>query len=125
MFDYQARQKRLAQVLEEAGVAALFLAPSADLEYLAGVERQIPNFGGASYAHGWASGGFFRPGADPVFIFPRMFATFDLPEKPEGEVVVVNEPDDGYALFEKLASRIPRTGSVGIGDRVWAEAAIN
>jgi Xaa-Pro aminopeptidase len=125
VFDYKARQKRLAQVLEEAGVAALFLAPSADLEYLAGVERQIPNFGEASYAHGWASGGFFRPDADPVFIFPRMFATFDLPDKPEGEVVVVNETDDGFALFEKLAKRIPSGGTVAIGDRVWSEATIN
>src|SRR5262245_12381015 len=125
MFDYAARQRRLAERLEAAGVAALFIAPSADLEYLAGVERQIPNFGEASYAHGWASGGFFRPDADPVFVFPRMFATFDLPEKPEGEVVVINETDDGFALFEKLAKRIGGGGTVAVGDRVWSEATIN
>src|SRR4051794_23321149 len=125
MFDFASRQRRLSDRLEQEGVDALFLAPSADLEYLAGVERQIPSFGEASYAHGWASGGFFRPGADPVFIFPRMFATFDLPDKPEGEVVVVNETDDGVALFAKLAKRIPSGGTVAIGDRVWSEAAIH
>ncbi len=125
MFDYQARQKRLAGILEENGIAALFLAPSADLEYLAGVERQIPNFGEASYAHGWAIGGFFRPDADPVFVFPRMFATFDLPDKPDGELVVINEKDDGVALFAELAKRIPSSGTVAIGDRVWSEATIN
>jgi Xaa-Pro aminopeptidase len=125
MFDYQARQKRLAGILEENGIAALFIAPSADLEYLAGVERQIPNFGEASYAHGWAIGGFFRPDADPVFVFPRMFATFDLPEKPDGELVVINEKDDGEAMFAELARRIPSNGKVAIGDRVWSEAAIN
>jgi Xaa-Pro aminopeptidase len=125
VFDYKARQKRLAGILEENGIAALFIAPSADLEYLAGVERQIPNFGEASYAHGWAIGGFFRPDADPVFVFPRMFATFDLPEKPDGELVVINEKDDGEAMFAELARRIPSNGKVAIGDRVWAEATIN
>jgi Xaa-Pro aminopeptidase len=125
MFDYASRQRRLSERLEQLGIGALFLAPSADLEYLTGVERQIPNFGEASYAHGWASGGFFRPDADPVFVFPRMFATFDLPEKPEGEIVVVNEKDDGYAMFEQLARRIPSGGTVAVGDRVWSEATIN
>jgi len=125
VFDYKARQKRLAGILEENGIAALFIAPSADLEYLAGVERQIPNFGEASYAHGWAIGGFFRPDADPVFVFPRMFATFDLPEKPDGELVVINEKDDGEAMFAELARRIPSNGKVAIGDRVWSEATIN
>ena len=84
MFDYASRQRRLSERLEQAGVDALFLAPSADLEYLTGVERQIPNFGEASYAHGWVTGAFFRPGRDPVFLFPRMFAAFDLREEPAG-----------------------------------------
>jgi hypothetical protein len=39
--------------MDAEGVDVLFLAPSADLEYLTGVERQVPNFGGASYANGW------------------------------------------------------------------------
>ena len=78
MFDHAARRRRLSTKLEEAGIAALFLAPSADLEYLTGIERQIPNFGQASYAHGWVTGAFFRPDADPVFVFPRMVAAFDM-----------------------------------------------
>ncbi len=32
-----------------------------------------------------------------------MFAAFDLREQPEGEVVVVNETDDGFAVFERVA----------------------
>src|ERR1700758_4239905 len=103
MFDYASRRKRLGERMEAADVDLLFLAPSADLEYLTGVERQIPNFGEAAYAHGWGSGAFFRPGADPVFVFPRMFATFDLREDPDGEVVVVSETDDGPAIFERVA----------------------
>ena len=78
-------QRRLSERLEQHGVDALFLAPSADLEYLTGVERQIPNFGEASYAHGWVTGAFFRPGREPVFLFPRMFAAFDLREEPQAK----------------------------------------
>jgi hypothetical protein len=66
---------------------ALFLAPSADLEYLTGVARQIPNFGGISYQHGWITGALFRQSREPVFLLPRMFAAFDLHEEPAGEVI--------------------------------------
>jgi Xaa-Pro aminopeptidase len=125
MFDYGERRHRLDERMESAGVDVLFLAPSADLEYLTGVERQIPNFGEASYAHGWVTGAFFRPGADPVFVLPRMFAAFDLRESPDGEVVVVSETDDGPAVFERVARGLGPAASVAVGDRVWAETTIN
>ena len=123
MFDYAARRARLSERMEAEGVDALFLAPSADLEYLTGVERQVPNFGEASYPHGWVTGAFFRPHADPVFLFPRMFAAFDLHEDPDGEVVVVSETDDGFAAFERVARGLGPV--VAVGDRVWAETVLN
>jgi Xaa-Pro aminopeptidase len=110
--------------MEAEGVDALFLAPSADLEYLTGVERQVPNFGEASYAHGWVTGAFFRPRADPVFLFPRMFAAFDLREQPDGEVIVVSELDDGLAAFERVAAGLG-AATIAVGDRVWAETTLN
>jgi Xaa-Pro aminopeptidase len=42
VFDYAERQRRLAERMEAEGIDVLFLAPSADLEYLTGVERQVP-----------------------------------------------------------------------------------
>ena len=125
MFDYASRQQRLAERLDQEGIDALFLAPSADLEYLTGVERQIPNFGEAAYAHGWVTGALFRPGHEPTFLFPRMFAAFDLREEPHGEVIVVNETDDGATVFERVASGISGTGTVAVGDRVWTETALH
>jgi Xaa-Pro aminopeptidase len=122
MFDYAARRTRLTDRMEAEGVDALFLAPSADLEYLTGVERQVPNFGEVAYAHGWVTGAFFTSGADPVFLFPRMFAAFDVREDPEGEVVVVSETDDGYAAFERVARGLGPV--VAVGDRVWAETLL-
>ena len=125
MFDYAFRQRRLSERLEAEGVDALFLAPSADLEYLTGVERRIPSFGEASYAHGWITGAFFRPDREPTFLFPRMFAAFDLREEPEGEVIVVNETDDGAAIFERAARSAQGNGAVAVGDRVWTETALH
>jgi Xaa-Pro aminopeptidase len=125
MFDHRARRERLAERMEAEGVDLLFLAPSADFEYLTGVERDIPNFGQTAYAHGWVTGAFFRPHADPVFLLPRMFATFHLRHDPEGDVTVVNETDDGEAIFERVARGMGDAATVAVGDRVWAEAALN
>jgi Xaa-Pro aminopeptidase len=125
VFDYAERQRRLAERMDAEGVDVLFLAPSADLEYLTGVERQIPNFGEASYPSGWVTGAFFVPGSEPVFLFPRMFVAFDLREQPRGELVVVNETDDGFAIFERVAKGLGAAGTVAVGDRVWAETTLN
>jgi Xaa-Pro aminopeptidase len=125
VFDHAERQRRLAERMDAEGVDVLFLAPSADLEYLTGVERQIPNFGEASYPSGWVTGAFFVPGSRPVFVFPRMFVAFDLHEEPQGEVVVVNETDDGAAIFERVAKGLGSSGTVAVGDRVWAETTLN
>jgi Xaa-Pro aminopeptidase len=123
VFDYAERRRRLAQRMETEGIDVLFLAPSADLEYLTGVERHVPSFGEASYAHGWVTGAFFRRDGEPVFVLPRMFAAFDLREEPPGEVVVVSETDDGFAAFERAARGLGR--NVAVGDRVWAETVLN
>jgi Xaa-Pro aminopeptidase len=125
MFDYAARRRRLAERMAAEGIAACFLSPSADLEYLTGLERQVPNFGEVSYAHGWITGAFIRPDADPVFLLPRMYAAFDLPVQPEGEVIVVNETDDGFAAFERVAGGLGTAGTIAVGDRVWGEAVLN
>ena len=106
------------------GVDLLFLGLSSDLEYLSGIERGIPFFGQSSYPHGWVAGGFFRPDADPVFVLPRMVVLFDLPVRPEGEIVVVDETDDGPAIFERVVRGMGARGAVAVGDRVWAETTL-
>src|SRR4029453_15838418 len=110
--------------MREEGVDLLFLGLSADLEYLTGVERGIPFFGQSSYAHGWVAGAFLRPEADPVFVLPRMVELFDLPVRPDGEIVVVNETDDGFSIFERVAKGLGASGTVAVGDRVWAETTL-
>jgi len=106
-------------------VDLLFLGLSADLEYLAGIRRGVPFFGQSSYAHGWVTGAFFRPDAEPpTFVLPRMVAAFDLSEDVEGDVVVVNETEDGRAIFERVVRGLGPAEVVAIGDRAWAETTI-
>ena len=124
MFDHARRQARLSDVMREEGVDLVFLGLSSDLEYLSGVERGIPFFGESSYPHGWVAGAFFRPGAEPVFVLPRMVVVFDLPVRPAGEIVVVDETDDGRAVFERVAKGLGAAASVAVGDRVWAETTL-
>ncbi|MGH2997051.1 MAG: aminopeptidase P family N-terminal domain-containing protein, partial [Gaiellaceae bacterium] len=124
MFDYGERRRRLAARMREAGVDLLFLPPSSDLEYLTGVERTIPTFGQSQYAHGWVAGAFFGPDREPVFVLPRMMTLFDIAGELPGELVVVNERDDGPALFEQTARGLGRAATLAVGDRVWAETLI-
>jgi Xaa-Pro aminopeptidase len=125
VFDHAERQRRLAACMREEGIDLLFAGLSSDLEYLSGVERGIPFYGQSSYPHGWVAGGFFRPDAEPVFVFPRMVVLFDLPVRPEGEIVVVDETDDGVATFERVARGLGvGEGTIAVGDRVWAETTL-
>jgi hypothetical protein len=54
-----------------------------------------------------------------------MFATLDLHEEPEGEIVVVNETDDGVADFERVVRGFGDAATIAVGDRVWAETVLN
>ena len=76
--EYQARRERLAERLETAGIDLVFVPPSSDLEYLTGLERDLPSFGQSSYAHGWVAGAFIAPGREPLYVLPRMFVSSRL-----------------------------------------------
>ena len=80
-FDHAARQRRLWEKLDAAGVDVLFLpASQSDLEYFTGIPRRAPSFGNIGYTNHWISGAFFSPGEEPLFVLTRHFQEFDLPE---------------------------------------------
>jgi len=83
--EWPVRRERLYGQLEQEEIDALFLPPSADLEYLTGVERDLPSFGEIIYAHNWVTGAFFVPGEEPLFVLPRMFVAFHFGGNVSGE----------------------------------------
>jgi Xaa-Pro aminopeptidase len=122
--EYAERRSRLGARLQEQGIDALFVPPSSDLEYLTGLERDIPSFGNVHYAHGWVTGALLAPDREPLYVLPRMYVAFHLKGREIGEVVTVLETDDGEALFRKAVGSLGVLKRIGVGARTWGEAVI-
>jgi Xaa-Pro aminopeptidase len=122
--EYAARRDRLGALLTERGLDALFVPPSSDLEYLTGVERDLPSFGNLSYAHGWVAGAFLAPGREPVYVLPRMVVDFHLDGVPPPGAHVVREDGDGRASFADAVRSLGSPRRLALGQRVWAETVI-
>jgi Xaa-Pro aminopeptidase len=122
--EYAARRERLGALLEERGVDALFVSPSSDLEYLTGIQRDLPTFGQISYAHGWVAGAFLAPGREPVYVLPRMVVDFHLDGVPPPGAYVVHEDGDGRATFGEAVRSLGSLRRIALGQRVWAETVI-
>jgi Xaa-Pro aminopeptidase len=118
------RRRRLGERMRERGIDAMFVPPSSDLEYLTGMERDLPSFGQHGYAHGWVAGAFIVPEQEPLFVLPRMVVTFHLWGVEPPRCVTVNEADDGSALFAKAARSLGPIVRLGVGARTWGETMI-
>ena len=110
--------------MEALGVDLVFLPPSADLEYLTGFKRRVLTFGNIEYAHSWVTGCFLARGREPAFVLPRMVVAFDLPEGLSGDVTIVNELDDGEAIFERLAKSFGPVRKLAVGARAWSDTTL-
>jgi Xaa-Pro aminopeptidase len=122
--EYQSRRERLAERMEAVGIDAVFVPPSSDLEYLTGLERDLPSFGQSSYAHGWVTGAFIAPGREPLYVLPRMFVAFHLWGREPGDLVTVAETDDGQALFRRALASLGKVQRLGISARTWGESVL-
>src|SRR3977135_2287115 len=119
MFDYAERRAKLGDRVRESAIDLLFLPISGDLEYLTGIPRREPSFGNVAYRHGWVAGAFLRPGADPVVVLPRMITEFEWAGGASGDVVSVNETDDGDAVLGRIAEGLRPVRSLAVVARTW------
>lgn len=124
MPELAAHRDALSAAMSEAGVDLAFFPMSADLEYLIGIRRRVPAFGGIDHPFIWVLGAFFAPGREPVFIVPRNLAEFDIPETYDGEVTIVGETDDGDAMFRELARSFGPVTHLAVGPRASAETTL-
>jgi Xaa-Pro aminopeptidase len=121
---YLKRQLELSNRMIESNCDLYFCPPSSDLEYLTGTLRRKPTFGNISYTHGWVCGAFFRPFQTPLFVLPRMVAEFDMPHGATGEKIIINETDDGSAIFEKIIKDFGPLKNIAVEQRTWAETTL-
>lgn len=96
-------QQRLAAFQSHlAGQAELAFFPlSADLQYLTGVPRDIPNFGAVLHPGDWLEGAWLTPEHEPILALSRMTAEFGgLANLTGVQIRVLSDFDDPSAMIK-------------------------
>ncbi len=125
--DYQGRLKRFREQMANAGVDIAFLPISADLQYLTGIPRDMPNYGAVLYPGRWLEGVFVSQTAGPIVTLPRMTAEFHMEGVSLGDVRVIADRDDPFTVARSVLDTFkpgdkPR---IALGNHAWAETAVN
>ncbi|PJF24351.1 MAG: hypothetical protein CUN53_18270, partial [Phototrophicales bacterium] len=119
------RLNRFQSILD-ADVA--FFSISADLEYLTGVPRDIPNFGRTIHPGAWLEGAWIAPGKTPVLTLPRMSAEFGgLGGNANVDIRVLGDWDDPSLLVRDILNgfNLPPQPRIAIGETAEAETVIH
>jgi Xaa-Pro dipeptidase len=123
MSSYNARLQRFQALLQgKADVA--FIPISADLHYLTGVPRDIPNFGVTMHPGAWAEGAWLSPAQPPILVLPRMSAEFGNLASVKGvQLRVMGDWDDPFAVVQDILRQFNAgsTPRIAIGERAHAE----
>lgn len=123
MTNYEARIKNFQQALHgKADVA--FFPLSADLQYLAGVSREMPTFGATHHPGEWVEGLWIAADQAPVMALTRMTASFTPPKGIEN-VMVLGDHDDPQKFLRGVLAKLNLADlhQVALGEAVTAETA--
>ena len=124
--DYFARLKELQKRMAAASIDLVFLPITADLAYLTGIARDMPNFGATLYNGRWMEGAFIGKEGTPIITLPRMTAEFHAPQSEVGEVRVLPDKDDPFAFAKSVLDtfKLGAQPRVAMGNFAWAEATV-
>jgi Xaa-Pro aminopeptidase len=112
--------------METSGVEAVFLSPSASLEYLTGERRRRPTFARLLWTNGWVMGAWITLDRDPFFTAPRMAADYELRNEEGWEVRVLEDDGNSTAFLKQVADDLKLAGKrVAIEDRAWSQFLID
>ncbi len=115
------------QALMKGQADLAFFPASADLEYLTGVPRDIPNFGLTMHPGAWLEGAWITPHHAPVLPLPRMSAEFSGLGRVQGiDVRVLGDWDDPAALVRDILKGfdLPARPTVAISDLTTGETVV-
>ncbi len=119
-------QKFQARLGDFADVA--FIPLSADLEYLTGIPRDIPNFGVTIHPGHWLEGAWLTPNQAPILALPRMSAEFNGLNRVQGvEIRVLGDWDDPEVMVSNILKdfNLPVQARVAVSDIASAETLIH
>ena len=108
--DYDRRLTAAGEQSRAAGIDALIVTPSADLQYLVGYEAPLLERLTALVA---------PKGARPVLIVPEL----ERPRataSPAGDLVDISTWLDGEDPYRLVSSLVPEGGTYAVSDRMWA-----
>jgi Xaa-Pro aminopeptidase len=111
------------------GKADLAYIPiSTDLDYLAGIPRDIPNFGVTLHPGAWLEGAWLTPTHAPILALPRMTAEYGGRGTSKGiEVRVLGDWDDPAKMVRDILAgfKLPPKPRVAVSDRAHAESLVH
>jgi len=121
----EERRKRVVDAMVEAKLDWVVLAPSTNLEYLAGVKRRIPAYTRADHHGSWAEMAFLSAKNEMWYVAPRMVADFETINGEATQVLRLEETKAVEPQLHGILSRIGFSkGSVAIEDEVSARAVM-
>lgn len=104
-----------------------FFPVSADLQYLTGVPRDIPNYGAVMHPGAWLEGAWLTPDHAPVLALPRMSAEFGGLGNVEGiELKILGDWDSPANMVKDILARfdLPDHPTIAIGDKTEGETVV-
>lgn len=117
-----------AFLLQLEGVADVaFLPTSADLHYLTGVPRDIPNFGRVMHPGAWLEGAWIAPNHAPVLLLSRMSVEFGGLNNLQGvDVRVLGDWDDPGTFVSDILRgfNLPTKPKIAISDSTTGDTVI-
>jgi Xaa-Pro aminopeptidase len=105
-----------------------FLPISADLQYLTGVPRDMPNYGAVMHPGAWLEGAWLAPDRAPILLLPRMTAEFGgLGALQNIEIRILGDWDDPATLARGILDTLPLPDQprVAISDHTSGETVIH
>lgn len=121
--DYSTRVEKFQKLLGD-DIDLAFFPVSADLQYLTGVPRDIPNFGAVMHPGAWLEGAWFTPNHAPILAIPRMTAEFGGLGRVESiELRILGDFDDPANLVKQMIQQFNLSSAprIAIGDHTEGE----
>lgn len=125
--DYNQRIQRFQEQLGKAFVDVAFLPISADLQYLTGVPRDIPNYGNVMHPGDWLEGIWVAPTHAPVLTLSRMTAEYGgLKDISAIQLRVLGDWDDPSELVRDIlrSFKMPPEPRAAVGERTRGEVLV-
>ncbi len=108
------------QLLLDKAADIAFFPISADLQYLTGIPRYLPNYGAMMHPGAWIEGAWLTVDRDPILLLSRMTAEFGGLKNLDGiDIRVLGDWDDPIKMVASILDdfNLPKKPTIAISDK--------